>query len=200
MKSFVSYYKWHIIITVIVAACALFIYRGVATKKEPDLSMVFVSRTYMNTQYFEDYKSEIELLLKDVNHDSKRYAAIKAFSLKRDSDAAAKLEECISSGMYDAYIADKQAFEAIKDKSVFENAASYIPADEERDHLEDEDGRLYAVSLKDNSLAKRLGIIENENLYIAVGVNMKDGERSDSMKNAMNISGYIIKNKNKYNF
>ena len=200
MKSFVSYYKWHIIITVIAAVSIFFIYRGVASKKEPDLSMVFVSRTYMNTQYFEDYKSEIELLLKDANHDSKRYAAIKAFSLKEDLGVAAKLVECISSGMYDAYIADKQAFEAVKDKSVFEDAASYIPEDEERDHLEDEDGRLYAISLKDNSLAKRLGIIENENLYIAVGVNMKDGERSDSMKNAMNISGYIIKNKNKYNY
>lgn len=198
METRLGYYKWHIIIAIVVIVCSLVIYNSVTSDKESDLSFVFVSTKYMNTQYFKDAKPELELLLKDVNHDSSRVADVKAFAEKSEGDVFKRLEECIASGEYDAYIADKQAFEQIKDKSVFEDASVYIPSNEKNEYLEDSDGRLYAVSLKDNSLAKRLGMIENDGLYIAVGVKTENGERTGKMKNAMNISGYIINSRDKY--
>lgn len=198
METRLGYYKWHIIIAIVVIVCSLVIYNGVTSDKEPDLSFVFVSTKYMNTQYFKDAKPELELLLKDVNHDSSRVADVKAFAEKSEGDVLKRLEECIESGKYNAYIADKQAFEQIKDKSVFEDASVYIPSNEKNEYLEDSGGRLYAVSLKDNSLAKRLGMIENDGLYIAVGVKTENGERTGKMKNAMNISGYIINSRDKY--
>lgn len=199
METQLGYYKWHIIIAVIVIVCGFVIYNSVTSDKEPDLSFVFVSTKYMNTQYFKDAKSEIELLLKDVNHDSARVADVKSFTEKNEEDVLNRLEECIASGEYNAYVADKQAFEKIKDKSVFEDASVYISSDEKNEYLEDSDGRLYAVSLRDNSLAKRLGMVENDGLYIAVRVDMENGERTGKMKNAMNISKYIINNRDKYN-
>lgn len=198
METRLGYYKWHIIIAIVVIVCSLVIYNSVTSDKESDLSFVFVSTKYMNTQYFKDAKPELELLLKDVNHDSSRVADVKAFAEKSEGDVLKRLEECIASGKYDAYIADKQAFEQIKDKSVFEDASVYIPSNEKNEYLEDSGGRLYAVSLKDNSLAKRLGMIENDGLYIAVGVKTENGERTGKMKNAMNISGYIINSRDKY--
>lgn len=198
METRLGYYKWHIITAFVVIVCCLVIYNGVKSAKDADLSFAYISAKHMNTQYFKDSKPELELLLKDVNHDSSRVAEVEAFVEKDADKAAEKLAECIESGKYNAIVADRAAFEKIKDKSVFEDAALYVPSNEKNEYLKDSDGRLYAASLKDNSLAKRLGMIENSELYIAVCVQTENGERTGKMKNAMNISGYIINNRDKY--
>ncbi len=181
----------------LVLVCFLFIGFKLIRKIEPDLRISYTSTEYMNTQTFNDTKGEIELLLRDANGDGNLRAGVEAYYSKRNAEVLKKLEEYIASDSYDIYISTKQAFESVKDKSVFADSSRYYNINTYgNDMLEDETGRVYAVSLKDNTLAEYIGILSNENLFIAAA---KDSDDTTLFrKNGMNISGYIIVNKNKY--
>ena len=152
----------------------------------------------MNSATFNDYKSEIEMLLIEATDDDKLVAEIETYSDKSEDNILKKLKEYIASDNYDIYIADKEAFEAIEDKSVFIDTSIYLSQMvKEKDMLEDSDGRLYAVSLKENSLMEMLGTTDDEDLYIAVAAD-KGENASNFRKNGSNICGYIIESKTKY--
>ncbi len=198
-RNFLSYYKWHLIFALVVIICLSFMFGKFLFKEEPDLRIGYTSTEHMNTQTFSDSKSEIELLIRDANKDDEKLATIEAFADSDMSKVTTILEQYIKSNKYDIYIANKKAFTSIKDKSVFADSNRYfISHNSMLNTLEDEDGRIYAISLKDNSLVKYFGMSQNEDLYIAAAKDLK-GEESIPRKNGMNISGYIIENRNKYN-
>ncbi len=181
----------------LVLVCFLFIGFKLIWKTEPDLRISYASTEYMNTQTFNDTIGEVELLLRDANGDGNQKAGVEAYYSKDNAEVLKKLEQYIASDSYDIYISTKEAFEAVKDKSVFADSSRYyIIGTYGNDVLEDENGRVYAVSLKDNTLAEYFGILSNENLFIAAAVD--SGETTTFRKNGMNISGYIIESKNKY--
>lgn len=198
LRRFFRYYKWHLFFSLLVLICILFVYSNMTSQIEPDLTFGYVGSHYINTQSFVDYKAELELLLKDANGDGKKLAAITASTgdLQRDIDEVFK--EMVESENYDIYVASKETFENYEDKSAFSSSESYIVFDEEKfDTLKDSDDRIYAVSLEDNTLAKRLGFLNTEGLYISVA-EVKDKPLTDFKKNGRNITGYIIDNKAKY--
>ncbi len=198
-SGFVSFYKWHIIFTLIVFICLSFMGGKFFSKVEGDLRIGYSATVHMNAQTFSDMKGEFELLIRDANGDEDKKASVETFASENIEDVINSLKSNIKSDKFDIYIADKEAFEAIEDKSVFADSKRYFIAENSRlDTLKDKDGRIFAVSLRDNSLAKACGISENENLYIAAAKDKGSGE-STHRKNGMNISGYIIENRNKYN-
>lgn len=181
----------------LVLVCFLFVGFKLIWKTEPDLRISYASTEYMNTQTFSDTIGEVEILLRDANGDGKRKAGVEAYYSKDNAEVLKKLEQYISSDSYDIYISTKEAFESVKDKSVFVDSGKYyVLGTYGNDVLEDENGRVYAVSLKDNTVAEYFGILSNENLFIAAAQDL--GDTTTFRKNGMNISGYIIENKSKY--
>lgn len=181
----------------LVLVCLIFVGYKLLWKTEPDLRISYASTEYMNTQTFNDTIGEVELLIRDANEDGSRKASVEAYYNKDEAEVLKKLEEYIAADSYDIYISTQKAFESIKDKSVFADSSRYYNLNTYgNDMLEDGNGRVYAVSLRDNTLAEYFGILSNEDLFIAAA---KDsGETTTFRKNGMNISGYIIENKNKY--
>lgn len=181
----------------LVLVCFLFVGLKLVWKTEPDLRISYASTEFMNTQTFKDTIGEVELLIRDANNDGNRKAGVEAYYNKDEAEVLKKLKEYIDADSYDIYISTEKAFESIKDKSVFADSSRYYNLNTYgNDTLEDEDGRVYAVSLKDNTVAEYFGILSNEKLFIAAAQD-KD-EATTFRKNGMNISGYIIENKNKY--
>lgn len=161
----------------------------------------YAGTRYINTQSFMDSKAELELLLKDANGDGKKLAGIYARTgdLQRDIDEV--FAEMVDTGAYDIYIADKETFKNYKDKKAFASSSSYVTFGEKKyDTLKDSSGRIYAVSIEDNTLAERLGFVDTKGLYIAASAADKKGTVTDYKKNGRNITGYIIENKEKYNY
>lgn len=200
LRRFLRYYKWHLIFALLVVICLAFVYTNMTANDEPDLTIAYVGTQYINTQSFMDYKAEIELLIKDANGDGKKLAAVSANTgdLQRDIDEA--FFEIVESGSYDIYVASEKTFSSYKDKKAFVSTDEYITFGEGKfDTLSDSSGRTYAVSLKDNTLAKRLGFMDTTDLYIAAAVG-KEETLSDFKKNGRNIAGYIIDNKEKYTY
>ena len=168
------------------------------TKTQNDMLIGYVGEKYINTQDFKDNKSEIELLLIDSNNDKKSYTELLAYTVDLQKDIDDLLSQMTESKNYHIYISSKRAFQNYKNKKDFADLKGYIALDSNTsDVLKDKEGRVYAVSLEDNSLAERLGIVNTKDIYIAAasfgGKNLTDYE-----KNGMNIVGYIIENKQKY--
>ena len=164
---------------------------------EPDITIGYIGTNYVNVQTFNDNKSDIEKVLADANDDDKKLAQMYAYTVDLQSDLDETLLEMVDSGDYDVYISNKEAFKSFEDKSKFVTANEYI-SDIESDKyktVKDKSGRIYAVCLEDNDYAKKLGIMDASDLYIAVAASDgEDGDEiSDSRKNGRNIALFIIK-------
>ena len=164
---------------------------------EPDITIGYIGTNYVNVQTFNDNKSDVEKVLADTNDDDKTIAQMYAYTVDLQSDLDETFVDMVDSGDYDIYISNKEAFKDFEDKSQFVTVNEYI-SDIESDKYEtikDKSGRIYAVSLKDNDYAKRLGIMDTTDVYIAVAASDPDsGEKlSASRKNGKNIALFIIK-------
>ena len=85
MKSFFSFYKWHLIFLVLIIVCSLFVFNSISSSTPPDLRIAYSSKNYINTATFNDYKSEIEMLLREATGDDKLMAEVESFSDKDES-------------------------------------------------------------------------------------------------------------------
>jgi len=190
------FYRWHIFFAIIVIAAAVFVFE--ATKKETgaDLRVAFIADTYVNTQNFKANGKELELLLRDADKNGEKELYIESFHFEKASERSKKLEELISEDKWDIYIADKEAFEGVKNKDGFIEA-DYIPSKGTEIKTLEEDGKVYAANLFGNTIIKRLGIYEAENLYMAPAKG-KEKEASTFRKNGRNICYYILENREKY--
>lgn len=199
VRRFFRYYCWHIIFALLVAMCVIFVFRGLTKKETADLRIVYAAEKYMNAQSFNDGKEELELLVRDANKDDKRVASITVNMGNDEEDSVENLKEATEADSYDIYISTRAAFEAVEDKSVFAPVDDYYNTsiDTHIQYLTDGDGAAYAASLKDNSLAEALGITNADELYIAAAALGDDA--SLYRKNGVNITGYILENKYKYN-
>ena len=199
-KQFLNYYKWQIIFFILIFVCGMFVWSKVTVKYPADLRIAYTSTYYMNSQTFNDWKSELEMLLNEATNDDKKVATLKTFSSENIREVKNKLKEYVASDVYDIYIAPKEAFEAIDDKSVFIDASRYVSQIIKRDTmLEDSSGRAYAVPIEGSSLLETFGCTDTKGLYIAAAA--ENGENISSFrKNGTNICGYIIENKDKYNY
>ena len=191
------FYRWHFIFMILVIIALVFVFNGMKKSDDADLRIAFVADTYANTQNFKANGSELELLLRDADENGKRELMIESFYLDNASERAKKLEQLIDEDKWDLYIADKEAFMSVENKNGFIEA-NYLPqSGVEVDTLEDENGRIYAASIKGNTIIKRLGIYEADNLYIAPALG-KEKESSLYRKNGRNICYYVLENREKY--
>lgn len=199
-KEFLKYYKWQIIFFILIFICAAFVFSKTTEEYPADLRIAYTSTNYMNSQTFNDYRSELEMLLNEATNDDKKVATIETYSSKDLTEVTNKLKEYIKSDDYDIYIASQEAFEAVEDKSVFVDASRYVSQIIRRDTmLEDSSGRAYAVPLEGNTLIETFGGTDTTGLYIAAAA--EEGENTSAFrKNGANICGYIIENKDKYNY
>ncbi len=189
-----QYYKWHILFLVLIAICVGFIFSNMTQKKEPDISICYIGKNYINVQTFNDNKKTIELLLHDANGDGEKFSAISAYPVDLESDLHEVFEKIVGKDTQDIFISEKTAFTKYEDKSVFVTASEYVDLSElPVDTLKDDDGRVYAVSLDKSRFMERLGFAKDvTGLYIAA-VNPKGGgELTKNRKNGRNIAGYIL--------
>ncbi|MBR1969629.1 MAG: hypothetical protein IKA17_04665 [Clostridia bacterium] len=201
-KKFLNYYKWQIIFFILIFICGMFVLSKTTVTFPADLRIAYTSTHYLNSQTFNDNKSEIEMLLNEATNDDKKVATIKTFSSDNIDEVKNKLRQYVKSDVYDIYIASKQAFDAIEDKSVFIDVSRYESQIIKRDTmLEDSSGRAYAVPLEGNTIIELLGGTDTKGLYIAAAAEKgEEDEISAFRKNGINICGYIIENKDKYNY
>ena len=192
-RKFWQFYKWHILFLVLIAICVGFILSNVTQKKEPDLSVCYIGKNYINVQTFNDNKSTLELLLHDANADGERNISISAFPVDLESDLHEVFEKMVEKDTYNIFIAEKTAFTKFEDKSLFVTANEYVDLSKiPGDTLKDDEDRIYAVSLEGCAYLKRLGIFDATDLYI-VAVNPAEGEElTRNHKNGRNIAGYIL--------
>ncbi len=196
MRRFFRYYKWHIFFFILIVICLSFVLFNMTISTTPDLIIGYVGDRYVNAQTFNDNKSTIELLLKDVNGDKKMTASLLPYTADLQSDIDTLLVEMLDTGSYDIYIASEETFENCEDKSLFANAEEYITfGSSEIKTLKDKNGRIYAISIDGNEFVKKMGILDSTDLYIAVALDKDKKEMSDNRKNGRNITGYIIDNK-----
>ena len=196
MRRFFRYYKWHVFFFLLIVVCLSFVLFNMTISTTPDLIIGYVGDRYVNAQTFNDNKSTIELLLKDVNGDKKMTASLLPYTADLQSDIDTLLVEMLDAGSYDIYIASEETFENCEDKSLFANAEEYITfGSSEIKTLKDKTGRIYAISIDGNEFVKRMGILDSTDLYIAVALDKDKKEMSDNRKNGRNITGYIIDNK-----
>ena len=197
MRDFIDFYKWHLLFLLLIIICFIFAFTNMTSSTEPDITIGYIGTNYVNVQTFNDNKSDIEKVLADANDDDKTIAQMNAYTVDLQSDLDETFVDMVDSGDYDIYISNKEAFKTFEDKSQFVTANEYI-SDIESDKYEtikDKSGRIYAVSLKDNDYAKRLGIMDTTDVYIAVAVSDPEGGEkiSASRKNGKNIALFIIK-------
>ena len=160
----------------------------------------YVGDRYVNTQDFNDNKSELELLLNDANNDKKRHTEILAYTADLQKDIDDLFDQMIDTESYHIYIASKETFKNYKNKHAFSDMKGFVASnDDATEVLKDSDGKVYAVSLEGNTLAERLGIVDTTDVYIAAACFDKDN-LTPYEKNAINITGYIIENKQKYSY
>ncbi len=192
-KRFWKFYKWHILFLLLIAICVGFILANLTQTQEPDLSICYIGKNYINTQTFEDNKKEIEQVLFDANDDEKKVASISAYPVDTESDLHEVFEKIIEKDSNDIIISERTAFTKCKDKSVFVTASEYVALSKiPAETLKDENGRIYAVSLEDCEFLKKLGIFDATGLYIAAVGHEGTGEIPTNRKNGRNIAGYIL--------
>ena len=195
MRSFISYYKWHLIFLLLIIVCFTFIFVNMTSTVKPDLTIGYIGMNYVNVQTFNDNKYELELLLRDSNDDEQRIAEMYAYAVDLQNDLDELLLDMVDAESYDVVITTKEALKNFKDKKVFVAASEYVNLNtKDLKTLKDKSGRVYAVSLEDNDYVKKMGIMNNEGLYIAVldSEKDKDGDIPMTRKNGRNISGYIL--------
>ena len=90
MRHFIRYYKWHLLFSLLVLVCIIFIYVSLTTQTSPDMTIGYAGNKYINIQTFNDNKAEIELLLHDANDDGKKTANFVTYTadLQKDIDEA----------------------------------------------------------------------------------------------------------------
>ena len=192
-RKFWQFYKWHILFLVLIAICVGFVLSNVTQKEEPDLSICYVGKNYINVQTFNDNKRTLELLLHDSNDDGKKSTVISAYPVDLESDLHEVFKKMVERDTEDIFIAEKTAFTKYEDKSVFATASEYVDLSKLNvDTLKDDDGRVYAVSLEGCPYLKRLGIFDDTDLYIAAANPADGGELTKKHKNGRNIAGYIL--------
>lgn len=193
LKRFFRFYKWHLFFLALISICVIFVFSNLTQNKDPDLTLCYVAKSYINVQTFNDNKKTIELLLHDANGDNEKTVSIGAYAVDLESDLLETFDKLVEKDSYDIFIAERTAFKNHSDKSIFITATDYVNlSTSPLETLKDDDGRVYAVSLENNDFVKRLGIVDSTDLFIAA-VGAKDGkELSTARKNGRNIAGYIL--------
>lgn len=195
MRSFLRFYRWHIIFILLILVCVLWAFGSATTKVEPDLVIGYTGTAYVNEQaYSDNQKTEIDLLLHDATGDGKKSSVLNSYTLGSTKDSVDVMEQMIENE-YHIYIAPREVFEAIKDKSVF---ATLNIDDDNVEKLSTYSGRIYAVSVDGNSVLKRLGFVKTDGLFIAAA-DFKGENLTTFEKNGINITTELIKSRKKYN-
>ena len=192
-RRFWRYYKWHILFLLLIVICVGFILANVSQSYEPDLSICYVGKTYINTQTFEDNKKQIEEVLFDANKDERKVAALSAYLVDTESDLHEAFETLMDKDSFDLIISEKTAFSKYEDKSIFVTANEYVNfSNLHVETLKDDNGRVYAVSLEKCAFLENMGIFEATDLYIAAISPSDKEELTTNRKNGRNITGYIL--------
>ena len=195
-RSIFSYYKWHIIFFILIIICIVFVTFSFTTSYESDLVIGFIGTTYVHEQSFEDNQSDINKLLNDANNDGSKYSTFSVNRANKQKEVDNLLDQAIEADAYHIYITTKEAFLNRKDKKPF---ATLSKPSENVDTLKDSQGRIYAVSLDNNTyVSSILGIRDPKDMYIAVASSGKK-DYTDFEKNAINIANYIVESRKNYN-
>ncbi len=196
-KSFFDYYKWHLFFLLLVIVCVVFVLTSLTTSYEADLCFGYIGLQtgYMDTQKFNDNKSDIEKLLKDATGDGDRYAEIFIYNANKKKEAVQFLEDMIETESYHIFIAPKDTFLTHENKSHF---ATLLDPKANVETLTDSNGRIYAVSLEGNTYIEMLGLRDSTGLYIAAA-DFEDDELTDYEKNGINITNFIVESRKNYN-
>ncbi len=190
-KSFISYYKWHLIFVLLIVVCLGFIIKSCSTDASPDLIIGYIASHYVNEEDFESGKTKFEHLLQDANGDGNRVSRLSTYIEDNQDDINEMFVEMIDSQDYHIYILPKESFVAYKDKDSFARFNQEYPNVET---LKDKDGRIYAYSIEGNSYMESLGFVDTDNLFIAAA-DFGNKELSTEEKNGINITSEIIKNR-----
>ena len=190
-KSFISYYKWHLIFILIILVCLIFMIQSCSSDTTPDLTIGYIATPFVNEDDFNNKKTQVEHLLQDANGDDKKSAVLIPYTIDKQDDINELFVEMIDSKGYHIYILPKEAFEAYKDKNAF---AKFNQEYANVEVLRDENNKIYAYSVEDNSFLENLGFTTTTNPFIAAA-DFGNDELSVEEKNGINITSHIIKSR-----
>lgn len=196
MRDFFNYYKWHLFFFVLFVFCVGALVLSSCQKSVPDLKITCVSTEYINTQTFNDTKSDLEEFLHDADGDGEKKAILTSYTYDIQSDLDELFEALCTESDCDIIITTKETFERFENKDMFDTSTNYVKdtGTGKYDVLTDESGRVYAVSIEGNEYLGYMGFLNTENLYLAVVTGEPNiNELSANKKNARNIAQVIIK-------
>lgn len=196
LRNFFYYYKFHLIIGIIVLIVAGSFITSLVTKPEPDFYLVFAGRLFYGNS--DIIKDKITEKIPDIKHPVIDSALVgdNAANLP-EYNANMKLTALLAAGDVDVFILDRPTFEKLGKQGFLMNLDSYmkkfeIDMNKNTKNLlraKDEPARhLYGIDVTDKSFFKELRIIGEEKI-VAISV------RARRRENARRFVEYLLKNK-----
>lgn len=170
-----DYYKFHIIITLVILGCSYSLIHHLVTYREPDLNIIMINSYFDNgdtrqtTEYFEDTLDQLI--------DNGRVALNTSINLNTSSmegdamTALTSLDMLAAAGAEDLYFVTEDTFEFLAQRNYFPDL-SEIFTDEELEELGD---AIYTITQEDGQ--HQVGIrISNDNAFLKTCNNYPHGD------------------------
>lgn len=172
-SDFMYYYKWHIVIALVIIVLAAVFIRDCASKVEDDISVAFILSNYTATDSSESISADLEEngLVPDLNGDGigQMYTRIVTSPIDGGEDAVSASYQITIAFLEKntvMFFVDEDLLEMYEDQDIFgdvsERAAKFNISDE--DLYVAESGEPIGISLKGNSYLKEKGIV-TDTLY-----------------------------------
>ena len=194
LSDFWYYYKWHVIIAVVIAAILAFTIRDCSHKVEPDVSV----RGILNAYVAEESRQALEQtlydagLIPDINADGKQNCMLQLLTVpaevKSEQDMAVQMQITLGFAADDAvlYLIDEEFLELYEEQGIFQPLdvfAAQQTVPQEQLYVGPETGEVLGVSLQGNALLEQCGM-NTETLYLAMRM-IRQNEQDDPEVQAM---------------
>lgn len=201
VSNFWYYYKWHVIIAVVVAVILAITIRDCSHNVEPDISIRGILSAYVG----EESKQALEQtlydagLISDLNADGKQNCMLQLLTMpeevKSEQDMAVQMQVMLGFAADEAvlYLIDEEFLELYEEQEIFQPLDTFAAQQnvpQEDCYIEPETGEVLGVSLQGNALLERCGI-QTDTLYLAMRVMRQNEQEKPEMQAMFNASEQI---------
>lgn len=198
-----TYYKWHIIGTLLVILCTSYTLYECTHKTQYDTDVIYAGYKMFTDARAKEISSNLSAYADDINGDGQVLVSFRQINFSGDAgmeemdyNMQMKLDLQLQTNAAYAYIFDDRETELMLSRE--EEDLIYLPVSEWAENMPSDDmlytknGVAYGVSLKDNEKIKALGI-NSDNLYMIVKQNYSDKEEEIlKFENAKKLAAALI--------
>lgn len=164
---------WHkIAIAVIVVVGIAVCVKSCVDKKEPDLTMAYIGKQFVNRDVYEENVKDLYGACKDITGDGEISIDIMEISYNDElshadkSNANQKMTNAIGNGAARVYFIEKEYVEKNLEVGVFEDLTDFDVSGGKA--VRDSSGKVVAIGVEGNKKVRALGIEPTDELYVAI--------------------------------